>query len=69
DRDAELDFSTFLTIMYRQMRQEEPEREILAALAALDRQRRGEVAEPELRAKLTLLGEKLSHEEGGNVLK
>ncbi|NXP68797.1 CALL4 protein, partial [Chloropsis cyanopogon] len=63
DRSAELDFSTFLTIMYRQMRQEEPREEILRALAMLDRQRSGEIAERELRAKLTRLGEKLSEEE------
>uniref|UniRef100_A0A8C3P4H9 Calmodulin like 4 n=1 Tax=Cyanoderma ruficeps TaxID=181631 RepID=A0A8C3P4H9_9PASS len=54
DRDAELDFSTFLTIMYRQLKQEEPQREILRALAALDPHGRGLIAEPELRAKLTL---------------
>ncbi|NXI16067.1 CALL4 protein, partial [Irena cyanogastra] len=64
DRSAELDFSTFLNIMYRQMKQEEPEEEILRALAMIDRQKRGEIAVPELRAKLTRLGEKLSEEEG-----
>ncbi|NWH87465.1 CALL4 protein, partial [Aegithalos caudatus] len=69
DRDAELDFSTFLSIMYRQMRQEEPEQEILRALAMLDRQRRGEVTAAELRAKLTRLGEKLSEEEVDDLLK
>ncbi|XP_056355710.1 calmodulin-like protein 4 [Oenanthe melanoleuca] len=69
DRNAELDFSTFLTIMYRQMKQEEPEREILRALAMLDRDRRGEIPVPELRAKLTLLGEKLSEEEVDDLLK
>ncbi|NWZ43442.1 CALL4 protein, partial [Brachypodius atriceps] len=63
ERDAELDFSTFLTIMYRQLKQEEPEREILRALAMLDRQQRGEIAVSELRAKLTGLGEKLAREE------
>ncbi|NWH69032.1 CALL4 protein, partial [Geococcyx californianus] len=63
DRNAELDFSTFLTIMYRQMKQEEPEQEIRRALAMLDRRRSGEIAVPELRAKLTRLGEKLSEEE------
>ncbi|XP_014106557.1 PREDICTED: calmodulin-like protein 4 [Pseudopodoces humilis] len=69
DRNAELDFSTFLTIMYRQMKQEEPEQEILRALAMLDRQRRGVIAAPELRAKLTRLGEKLSEEEVDDLLK
>ncbi|NXO71829.1 CALL4 protein, partial [Phainopepla nitens] len=69
DRSAELDFSTFLNIMYRQMRQEEPEQEILRALAMLDRQRTGEIPERELRAKLTRLGERLSQEEVDDLLK
>lgn len=64
DRNAELDFSTFLNIMYRQMKQEEPEKEILRALAMIDQQKRGVISVPELRAKLTRLGEKLSEEEG-----
>ncbi|XP_039933686.2 translation initiation factor IF-2 isoform X2 [Hirundo rustica] len=69
DGNAELDFSTFLTIMYRQMKQEEPEREILRALAMMDRHGRGVIAVPELRAKLTRLGEKLSEEEVDDLLK
>uniref|UniRef100_A0A8C6ZDH8 Calmodulin like 4 n=1 Tax=Nothoprocta perdicaria TaxID=30464 RepID=A0A8C6ZDH8_NOTPE len=63
DRNAELDFSTFLNIMYRQLKQEEPEREILTALSMIDRQRRGFISAAELRAKLTRLGEKLSEQE------
>jgi len=60
----ELDFSTFLNIMYRQMKQEEPEKEILTALSMIDRQKSGVISASELRAKLTRLGEKLSEEEG-----
>ncbi|NWI50976.1 CALL4 protein, partial [Calyptomena viridis] len=69
DRNAELDFSTFLNIMYRQMKQEEPQREILTALAMLDRPRQGLISGSELRAKLTRLGEKLSEEEVDELLK
>ncbi|NWY04960.1 CALL4 protein, partial [Nothoprocta ornata] len=69
DRNAELDFSTFLNIMYRQMKQEEPEREILTALSMIDRQRRGFISAAELRAKLTRLGEKLSEQEVDDLLK
>uniref|UniRef100_A0A8B9LWZ3 Calmodulin-like protein 4 n=1 Tax=Accipiter nisus TaxID=211598 RepID=A0A8B9LWZ3_9AVES len=69
DRSAELDFSTFLNIMYRQMKQEEPEREILTALSMIDRQKRGVISVSELRAKLTRLGEKLSEEEVDDLLK
>ena len=50
--------------MYRQMKQEEPKREILTALSMIDRQKRGVITVSELRAKLTRLGEKLSEEEG-----
>ncbi|NXQ85164.1 CALL4 protein, partial [Nyctibius grandis] len=69
DRNAELDFSTFLNIMYRQMKQEEPEREILTALSMIDREKRGIITVSELRAKLTRLGEKLSEEEVDDLLK
>ncbi|NXG10348.1 CALL4 protein, partial [Sakesphorus luctuosus] len=69
DRNAELDFSTFLNIMYRQMKQEEPEKEILRALAMMDRQRRGVISVAELRAKLTRLGEKLSEDEVDDLLR
>ncbi|XP_030137594.4 calmodulin-like protein 4 isoform X2 [Taeniopygia guttata] len=69
DRNAELDFSTFLNIMYRQMKQEEPQEEILRALAMLDREKRGVISVPELRAKLTRLGEKLSEEEVDDLLR
>ncbi|XP_014808168.1 PREDICTED: LOW QUALITY PROTEIN: calmodulin-like protein 4 [Calidris pugnax] len=69
DRNAELDFSTFLNIMYRQTKQEEPEKEILTALSMIDRQKRGVITVSELRAKLTRLGEKLSEEEVDDLLK
>uniref|UniRef100_A0A8C8SVH9 Calmodulin-like protein 4 n=2 Tax=Pelusios castaneus TaxID=367368 RepID=A0A8C8SVH9_9SAUR len=69
DRNAELDFSTFLTIMYRQMQQEDPEKEILAAIAMTDKQKKGFITASELRAKLTKLGEKLSEEEVDDLLK
>ncbi|XP_075287856.1 calmodulin-like protein 4 isoform X2 [Opisthocomus hoazin] len=69
DRNMELDFSTFLNIMYRQMKQEEPEKEILTALSMIDRQKSGVISASELRAKLTRLGEKLSEEEVDDLLK
>ncbi|KAM6304412.1 calmodulin-like protein 4 [Podargus strigoides] len=69
ERNAELDFSTFLNIMYRQLKQEEPEQEILTALAMIDRQKRGVITASELRAKLTRLGEKLSEAEVDDLLK
>ncbi|XP_028561172.2 calmodulin-like protein 4 isoform X2 [Podarcis muralis] len=69
DRTGEMDFSTFLTIMYRQMQQEDPKNEILLALLMADRKKTGFISVAELRAKLMNLGEKLSKEEVDNLLK
>lgn len=63
----ELDFSTFLTIMHRQMQQEDPKKEILEAMRMTDKQKKGYILASELRAKLTGLGEKLTDEEGTAV--
>ncbi|KAI1889414.1 hypothetical protein AGOR_G00162630 [Albula goreensis] len=60
---GELDFSTFLSIMHRQMEQEDPRAEILEALRTTDKQQRGYVLASELRTKLTHLGEKLTDKE------
>ncbi|XP_034986552.2 calmodulin-like protein 4 [Zootoca vivipara] len=69
DRTGEMDFSTFLTIMYRQMQQEDPKNEILLAMLMADRNKTGFISVAELRAKLMNLGEKLSKEEVDNLLK
>uniref|UniRef100_A0A7M4FQD2 Calmodulin like 4 n=1 Tax=Crocodylus porosus TaxID=8502 RepID=A0A7M4FQD2_CROPO len=69
DRRAELDFSTFLNIMYKQMQQEDPQQEIRTAMAMIDRQKKGFIPVSELRAKLTKMGEKLSEEEVDDLLK
>lgn len=61
---GELDFSTFLTIMHRQMQQEDPKTEILEALRMTDKQKKGYILASELRTKLTGLGEKLTDKEG-----
>ncbi|XP_053128898.1 calmodulin-like protein 4 [Hemicordylus capensis] len=69
DSNSELDFSTFLTVMHRQMQQEDPKNEILLAMLMADKQKTGFITVPELRAKLMNLGEKLSWEEVDNLLK
>ncbi|XP_072471156.1 calmodulin-like protein 4 isoform X1 [Notamacropus eugenii] len=63
DKNAELDFSTFLTIMHKQMQQEEPPTEILSAMLMIDKEKKGYIAAEELRSKLTNLGERLTHKE------
>merc|ERR1712142_500625 len=69
DKTGELDFSTFLTIMHRQMQQEDPKTEILEALKMTDKQRKGFIQASELRAKLTKLGEKLTDKEADDLFR
>uniref|UniRef100_A0A668RPQ8 EF-hand domain-containing protein n=1 Tax=Oreochromis aureus TaxID=47969 RepID=A0A668RPQ8_OREAU len=63
DQEGELDFSTFLRIMHRQLQQEAPEQEILEAMRMADKEQKGFILASELRAKLTGLGEKLTDKE------
>ncbi|KAJ8249247.1 hypothetical protein GJAV_G00232750 [Gymnothorax javanicus] len=63
DKNGELDFSTFLTMMHRQIQQEDPKAEILEAMRMTDKQKKGYILASELRAKLTGLGEKLTDKE------
>ncbi|XP_068595032.1 calmodulin-like protein 4 [Brachionichthys hirsutus] len=69
DCDGELDFSTLLSIMHRQLQQEAPEEEILEALRMADKEQKGFILASELRAKLTGLGEKLTDGEVDELLK
>lgn len=46
------------------MQQEDPKTEILEALRMTDKQKKGYIQASELRAKLTMLGEKLTNKEG-----
>ncbi|XP_062845820.1 calmodulin-like protein 4a isoform X2 [Trichomycterus rosablanca] len=68
DKTGELDFSTFLTIMHRQMQQEDPKSEILEAMRMTDKQKKGYILASELRAKLTGLGEKLTNKEAHPIV-
>lgn len=64
ERNGELDFSTLLSIMHQQLQQEAPEEEVLEAMRMADKEQKGFILASELRAKLTGLGEKLTHGEG-----
>lgn len=64
DRNSELDFSTFLTVMHTQIKQEDPKKEILLAMLMTDKEKKGYIMASELRSKLMKLGEKLTHKEG-----
>ncbi|XP_068168747.1 calmodulin-like protein 4 [Antennarius striatus] len=67
--DGELDFSTLLSIMHRQLQQEAPLEEILEALRMADKEQKGFILASELRAKLTGLGEKLTDAEVDELLR
>lgn len=67
DRNGELDFSTFLTIMHMQIKQEDPKKEILLAMLMADKEKKGYIMASKLRSKLMKLGEKLTHKEGNSL--
>ncbi|KAM8972330.1 calmodulin-like protein 4 [Pelodytes ibericus] len=67
-KDGEVDFSSFLTMMYRQQKQQDPENEILVAMLMSDKQKKGLISLSELRSKLTQIGEKLTPEEVDDLL-
>ncbi|XP_069078957.1 calmodulin-like protein 4 isoform X1 [Pleurodeles waltl] len=69
EKNGEVEFSTFLTMMYRQKQQEDPLNEILVALLMTDHQKKGSIPASELRAKLTQMGEKLTPQEVDDLLK
>nr|XP_045016629.1 calmodulin-like protein 4 isoform X2 [Jaculus jaculus] len=69
DKHGELDFSTFLTIMHTQIKQEDPKKEILLAMLMADKEKKGYIMASELRSKLMKLGEKLTHKEVDELFK
>ncbi|XP_040596274.1 calmodulin-like protein 4 [Mesocricetus auratus] len=69
DKHGELDFSTFLTIMHTQIKQEDPRKEILLAMLMADKEKKGYIMASELRSKLMKLGEKLTHKEVDDLFK
>ncbi|XP_072237397.1 calmodulin-like protein 4 [Leuresthes tenuis] len=69
EKSGELDFSAFLTMMHRQMQQENPKAEILEAFRMTDKRQKGYIQASELRAKLTKLGEKLTNKEVDELFK
>ncbi|XP_056307518.1 calmodulin-like protein 4 [Danio aesculapii] len=68
DKRGELDFSTFLSIMHEQIQQENPRAEILQAVRLTDTEKQGFITAAELRARLTLFGEKLKDQEVDELL-
>ncbi|XP_052011073.1 calmodulin-like protein 4 [Xyrauchen texanus] len=69
EKTGALDFSMFLTMMHRQIQQEDPKTEILEAMRMTDKHKKGYILDSELRAKLTGLGEKLTDKEVDELFK
>ena len=53
--------------MHMQIKQEDPEKEILLAMLMADKEKKGYIMASELRSKLMKLGEKLTHKEGNGL--
>jgi len=69
DNSGEIDFAEFLTMMAKQMKNEDTEEEIKEAFKVFDRDGNGVINASELRFVLTTLGEKLTNEEVEDMLK
>eukprot|EP01122_Echinamoeba_exundans_P006050 TRINITY_DN1631_c0_g1_i1.p1 TRINITY_DN1631_c0_g1~~TRINITY_DN1631_c0_g1_i1.p1 ORF type:complete len:150 (+),score=55.97 TRINITY_DN1631_c0_g1_i1:33-482(+) len=69
DNNGEIDFPEFLSMMAKQMKNEDTEEEIREAFRVFDRDGHGVINASELRHVLTTLGEKLTNEEVEDMLK
>lgn len=69
DNSGEIDFAEFLTIMAKQIQNQDTEEEIREAFRVFDRDGNGIINASELRFVLTTLGEKLTNEEVEDMLK
>ena len=65
---SEIEFASFLECMHDHSSVENPEKELLDAFRAHDRQKQGYVNVSDVRNILMNLGEKLSNREGTNII-
>ena len=65
---SEIEFASFLECMHDHSSVENPEKELLDAFRAHDRQKQGYVNASDVRNILMNLGEKLSNREGTNII-
>ncbi|KFR15358.1 Calmodulin, striated muscle, partial [Opisthocomus hoazin] len=64
-----IDFPEFLSLMARKMRDTDSEEEIREAFRVFDKDGNGYISAAELRHVMTNLGEKLTDEEGDEMIK
>eukprot|EP01121_Diplochlamys_sp_Union-15-3_P010048 TRINITY_DN2777_c0_g1_i1.p1 TRINITY_DN2777_c0_g1~~TRINITY_DN2777_c0_g1_i1.p1 ORF type:complete len:150 (+),score=46.84 TRINITY_DN2777_c0_g1_i1:53-502(+) len=69
DKSGTIDFPEFLTMMAKQMKNEDTEEEIREAFKVFDKDGNGFISAAELRHVMTNLGEKLSEEEVDEMIK
>ncbi|CAI8507972.1 unnamed protein product [Hanseniaspora opuntiae] len=68
-RSLGIEFSEFLTLMSRQLKQNDSEMELLEAFKVFDKNGDGYISSAELKHVLTSIGEKLSDAEVDEILK
>lgn len=69
DNDGKIDFSEFLTLMSRQLKNDSSEDEIREAFKVFDREGRGVINAAELKHALTTIGEPLTDKEAEDLFK
>ena len=69
DGNGEIDFPEFLTMMLRKMNEGNPEAELREVFSVFDKSGTGTVTANDLRAAMSLVGEKLTREEVDDVIR
>ncbi|XP_077993810.1 calmodulin-like protein 4 [Glandiceps talaboti] len=67
--DGKVHFDNFLIIMHKQLKAEDPSKEILEAFRRTDKQNRGFIIAKEFKHIMTSFGEKLTPKEADELLK
>lgn len=69
DGNGEIDFPEFLTMMLRKMNEGNPEAELREVFSTFDKSGEGVITRDELRAAMSLVGEKLTNDEVDDIIR